>query len=1257
MTTNLSLRHLSIRVPWHDAGWDGTVCTDPVNNASCLRLVNIHERRNDSLEIRLRGRRMDELKPDEQPPCLAERAAFMANFPITRWVQHPYFATSDAHKHYRPTQVEIPAFGAEALPFRWLRREDAEDIAHSLDIAFHPEAEDAARDVMGFPSAWLQDIGNQSRMLDAFFSPVEPERSLAFFYAKQVPHTEQRGRVLLGVGWVTDVGQGTEYEYEPGVDHPTRSMIWERMVGHSIRPNTTAGGFLLPYHAALERTAQDSGFDPEEVVVFAPQEAFDQFSYASEHVTHDQAIASLLAVIDGLRRAQESLGVDTSEEIAWSQERLGELWKQRGAFPGLGAALTAFDVDHGHLLAYRIAEGLAELEDPWPAVQAALDDPTSIGPEWKGRIGPTIAKKLAQLPDERRALLHLLARFDLTQEQATRFWVAEERRKAGIAISDTDLLENPYLLYESDRTSPDPIPANVVDRGSFPSPAAAASSPIPKPSAMVEPQDRRRVRAFVVSALEDAAVNGHTLLPQGDLVNVVRDSPAEPSCRVDGDLLSVIEDWMEPVVRKAELFDGNPAYQLGRLAIARDRISREVRKRSAAEKRHEVDADWEARLKDQLGGKEAADETDAVARREKVAALAELAAARFCVLVGPAGTGKTMLLAALCSRLAEEGAGVTLLAPTGKARVQLERGLSKVSGVEARTIAQFLISQGRYNPTTGRYQRSNDPPAISKGTVIIDESSMITEEQLDGVLDNVNQADRIILVGDPRQLPPIGAGRPFVDIVEHLKGNADGNFPRVGNSYAELTVQMRQHTDDARAYRHDRALGQWFGGGPSDELAEEAWGEMLAEADSDTVRFVQWDSPTDVLERLQGLLVEEIDEIRDVDDQAGFGASLGGVDDGNGNVYFNSKWKQNPGAGVASEKWQILSPIHATAAGVAELNRSIHRHFRDNLISWARRQVPAYLRQIPTPMGPEGIVYGDKVINTKNHRNSDIFPNEPRRGGGTPESAKFVANGEIGMVVGQFRPKTKRFRVHKLQVEFSTQPGIQYGFGRNRVPRDGGEPILELAYAITVHKAQGSEFGTTFVVIPESCTLVSRELLYTALTRQIGKVVMLHQGPLQKLLALSSDEHSETARRFTNLLRKPQLQDIGNGRYFEANLIHRTSNGTLVRSKSEVIVANELSAAGIEFVYEEQFRGHDGSIRLPDFTITDAATGETFLWEHLGMLSDPRYERAWEQKKKWYALSGVGEGGGEVATLIVTQDDKNGGIDSADIQAHVREIG
>ena len=546
MTTSLPLRHLSVRVPWQDSGWTGKICSDPLNNASCLRLTNVHERRDNNIEVSLRSRRIDGLRPDQQPPCVPERATFMADFPITRLARHPYADRSGVHSHYRPTPVELPAYTAGAVPFRWMLREEAVEISDSLGLVFHDEAEDEARELMGFRTAWVQDIGNQTRMLDGFFSAIEPERSLAFFYAKEVPHTEQSGRVLMGVGWVTGYERAIEYDYEPGSDRPTRSLIWERTVHHSIRPGRTAGGFLLPYHEALKRAANDPSYNPEDVVVFAPDEAFDQFSYASEHVTHDQAIASLLAIIEGLQRARNSLDVNYDKEIRWTQERLGELWKLRGAFPGLGSALAALGIDHADLLAFQITDGLSDRDDPWPAVQAALEDPASIGPEWVGRIGQTIAKKLAHLPDERRALLRLLARFDLSREQATRFYVPEERAKVGISVDDSALLQNPYLIYEADRINPDPIPVTVIDRGSYPHSAVSPNLTIPEPSAMIEPQDSRRVRALMVSVLESSAAIGHTLIPQDDLVTAVREMPVDPPCPIDGDLLAVISDDLEP---------------------------------------------------------------------------------------------------------------------------------------------------------------------------------------------------------------------------------------------------------------------------------------------------------------------------------------------------------------------------------------------------------------------------------------------------------------------------------------------------------------------------------------------------------------------------------------------------------------------------------------------------------------------------------------------------------------------------------------
>lgn len=107
----------------------------------------------------------------------------------------------------------------------------------------------------------------------------------------------------------------------------------------------------------------------------------------------------------------------------------------------------------------------------------------------------------------------------------------------------------------------------------------------------------------------------------------------------------------------------------------------------------------------------------------------------------------------------------------------------------------------------------------------------------------------------------------------------------------------------------------------------------------------------------------------------------------------------------------------------------------------------------------------------------------------------------------------------------------------------------------TIHKVQGSEFGLTFLVIPNPCWLLSRELLYTALTRQQNRVIVLHQGVPHEIKRFATDYYSEAAKRLTNLfeaISRVELMD----RFLEERLIHRTRRGESVRSKSEVIIAD-----------------------------------------------------------------------------------------------------
>lgn len=307
---------------------------------------------------------------------------------------------------------------------------------------------------------------------------------------------------------------------------------------------------------------------------------------------------------------------------------------------------------------------------------------------------------------------------------------------------------------------------------------------------------------------------------------------------------------------------------------------------------------------------------------------------------------------------------------------------------------------------------------------------------------------------------------------------------------------------------------------------------------------------------------------------------------------------------------------------------------------------------MPTPFGPQGILYGDKVINIRNQRRKDVYPQE---------GEAYIANGDIGIVVGQYKGKRAKYKrpPWKIEVEFAGQLGRKYGFSKGEFG-DDREATLELAYCLTVHKTQGSEFGMTFVVLTNPCRLLSRELLYTALTRHQDKLVILHQGPIEDYRRYAGDEFSEIARRMTNLFTPPDPREVSTGsasRFLEDSLIHRAERGDLVRSKSELVIADKLHAAGIDYAYEQPLVLSGGRTRYPDFTIEDDASGITYYWEHLGLLDDPAYRTRWERKRKEYLQEGIAPfapGLDVDRILIETSDDSGGGLDAQHIAKLIR---
>lgn len=1236
----LPMRHLSIRVPWHDIDWTGCFCKKPADNMSCLILRRIREQRDDELESKLAGKPWSEIDENKLPPCVSERCSFMSPQEFTRNPRHPYSQTSDAHKHMKRTPFRLPAYSAACLPFAWMLKDLAEEKYTTLELGFEPDREDRAHDIMGFKTAWIQTKQNQLVMLDTFFSAVQPQKSLCFIYAKRVPLVEDSRRVIIGVGWVEHVGESVEYKYSKKgrID----SVLWERSVQHSIRPKFK-NGFLLPYHEVLEYLKNHPTEDPTQYVAFAPDEHFWSYCYASEHVTSDGAIASLLSCNKALENIRKIVDGPWEQVKRWIDHRINELWNMRGPSPGLGAALHAFGVQHGNLLAFEIEKLITDVskDDPWVITNKLLCEPAKFPKDVSRFVTPTVSRKWEALSPERLNLLKLLSRFELTNDQAACYYVHEDRRRKDfrIDVTDSQLLENPYLLYEADRLSVDPISLPMIDRGVFPSDSLRQQFPLPEPSIIPDPLDERRVRSFTAQQLERAAKLGHTLLPREDVIGQIRDLETEPPCPVDGDMMILAEKIFDMKIINADMADGKPAYQLKRLNETSALIRKSVQQRLKG-KRHQVDLNWRERLDDLFGGKAAPDDIQEIsARDEKAVALQELFSSRIAVLIGPAGTGKTTLLKVLCNEKSVRTGRILALAPTGKARVRFEQ---QTGIIGAKTIAQFLMPLDRYEPRTGVYRLSDRSPENFGKTVVIDEASMLTEEQLAAILNALVGVERLILVGDPRQLPPIGAGRPFLDIVEYIQpDDYDNKFPKVSRGYAELTVRRRQ----VGQLREDLILADWFSGRPVDAGADEIWSKIVEGNVSEHLRFIGWKSSEDLHKKLLQAIVEEL-KLENEHDVIGFEKSLGGSLFSNF-IYFHCGRKNKDGACKKIEDWQILSPVRNEPHGVESLNRLIQSNFRYKM----KEQATQRWRRIPKPLGREEVVYGDKVINLKNHHRKDVYP--------TDDALFYVANGEIGAVVGQFKGKNSKMKglPWKLEVEFASQPCFKYGY----TGRDFGEeaePKLELAYALTVHKVQGSEFGLTFLIIPNPCWLLSRELLYTALTRQQNRVIVFHQGDPHEIKRFATDYYSETAKRLTNLFEAPSRVELLD-RFLEERLIHRTRRGESVRSKSEVIIADLLYSKKIAYSYEAPLVGKDGKTRYPDFTFEDDETGLKFYWEHLGMMQLPEYRERWEKKLEWYKQQEIllyEDGGGPEKILIITRDDERGGIQSDEIESILNEV-
>ncbi|MEW5812170.1 MAG: ATP-dependent RecD-like DNA helicase [Actinomycetota bacterium] len=1218
------IKHLSMRVPWRDQPWDHRVCAHPLDNSSCLLLKGIGDKRDDDYEM---THALGDIGQLNGIPCLSERGTFMSSrgYQVTK--THPYSYNQALKGHLEPTVLSMPAYSFEAIPYRWLGRETFEsELWHAWRADYDPDAEERALRSLGIKKTnWIMDGRNQQAVIRAFFEPVVAETSLVFAYLKHSPFQDERtDRLLVGAAMIESIAPPGFWKQSG--DQPFDSSMWETKIVHSLRADQRQG-VLLPYQHLVDKL--DAGEDISRALAWAPEGKTVEFSYVTEHVSSDiaiDALGSLRSAAEGM----QNLGIEIpSSALSWIDAQIHRLWNERGATPGLAAVLAHLQIRHAHLVARELCEAST---DPWRTLQQGFDD--DVWPEHlRGTIPPSVGAEWKHTDASTRTVLKLLSTMDLRPDQIALLMSGS----AASGLDPVELIDDPYLAAICTHTDLEQIDVRTVDRALFPAAHARWSSLVPDQCQMTDSRDCRRVRAFMTEGLRVAAKDGHTIVAQATLIKWMKEldltepidvSPALlAGLQLDTDSLSDSGEW-QPFYG-AILGESESAYKLLELVDAKQKILEWIQPRVEASS---FDGDFDAREEiDAIllagGHPEATDEDEDAARREKAAGLEVLFRSRLSVLIGPAGTGKTTLLEALCNLPAVSNKGVLLLAPTGKASVQLRTKVRR----PASTLASFLVKKRGYDPDRDMYLQVDPREAVDAGLVVIDEASMLTEEMLASTLSALGNVQRLVLVGDPQQLPPIGAGRPFVDLVNHLRPASFVGSSRVGASYVELTVSRRQ----GGSSRDDVLLAQWFGDGELGAGADSVWERLRAGTTSQHLEYRNWcngDIVGSIDQTLDGLIDWDAHEDREIAFKLSYGGALS--KDGK---YLN--WPTGKGgAGDKSERWQILSPHRSRAFGTVEINRHIKRTLRTTDLNLAFRYRGW---RNPKPIGPEQIVRGDKVMQTRNDSRAKAYPPE--------NGLNYVANGEIGVVVGRWGDKYGL----PANVEFSSQPGATYTYW----PSSSDDPPLELAWAVTVHKSQGSEFGTTVLVLPKH-TRVSRELLYTALTRQQDRVIILHDGTVDELVELAHPRYSETARRLTDLFvaSKPRVVEVdGVPQPFDQNLIHVATNGQMVRSKNEVIVADILEKLSPgRWRYEVLLTGDDGSWCRPDFTIT-RTSGVPVYWEHLGKMDQPSYAKRWTEKLEWYrangilpALDAVGKplsqlSGGPNGSLIWTND--AGGVD------------
>ncbi len=625
-------KHLSVRLPWHDRGWDGHVCDRPTSNVFCtgeygLKAHGIREGKKDIEEEARRSKPCASLRTDGyRPPCLRTIQTFGGTALIPYQHQPKSFLSTPANP-VQSVDESIKPFTVGTWAYdQVFRREEADDeVPEEFADRFSPE--------------------EAQRNIADFFSDLAAPSSFVFFYLNydnplnsgtQEIRTGRSCRKLMPVSppnWKSGNGDGASTS-TTSLHGPLRNGIVS-LLTHGFGDGR---GCRIPYERYLS-----AGADFQSVLAEIPDDMSRHFKYVCRAFSDDEATILLQYLADALEkgRSEGLVEWDWSNQLSWVSTALDRAWKNRGLFPGMAAALETLGFQQAALYV-RTQLVSTGVQDPRAHVLARLaDSQVETDDRWRRQF-ENCRRAVRALPEAVKTLLFdRLCLMDLTSQQMSRICgadlvPADERRAAGLTFTASEVIENPYLVVEQYAPpDDDPIPFYRIDNGIF-LPQTRGGASIPGIEEFTS-NDRRRIRAAIFNRLREARVRGHSFLPQSEVIDFLQHLQL-PGARTPLGVLTLAADldFFEQGLRLVK--DGEQiGWMLPIQKIDEDEIKNRIAKLRGRKQLSWNAVDWATHLPSVTGLPGNLSER---ARAGQVAALDNLAMQAFSVLVGGAGSGK-----------------------------------------------------------------------------------------------------------------------------------------------------------------------------------------------------------------------------------------------------------------------------------------------------------------------------------------------------------------------------------------------------------------------------------------------------------------------------------------------------------------------------------------------------------------------------------------------------------------------------------------